>query len=319
MVFNILGRTRHRRFIFILILSSLILLLCRIYKYFNCDNKEGFYQKEQFVLLEGDNIFDDFYASAYKIIHKPHLYVDSISDKIIDHTRVSDKNSVLLVITIDTGEQYTSFSSKGVNVCNVIKYIAMDPLPNPSLLMNNKFRGKYVKDVNRKVDDIEKPIIYENSTFSHVFCSGSTLYTIKNKSNLFRNIYNWLKPDGIILLQLYDRSKFDTILSSKTSISIDSPQQYVDERITDSDIDFGAFKYLSRYDFKDAESKDLVYFSETFTNKSTHNVRKHEQTLYMENIDNIIDMVKSCGFSLLSKIELIHDNNQFVYVLERKH
>lgn len=319
MFFNILGRSRHRRLIFILILSSFMLLLCRIKKCVNCDNQEGFYQKESFILLEGDKIFDDFYASIYKIIHKPQLYVDSISDKIINHTRVSNKNSVLLVMTIDRGEQYTSFRSKGVNVCNVVKYIAMDPLPNPLLVRNNKFRGQYVKDVNKKVDDIEKPIIYENSTFSHIFCSGSTLYTIKNKPNLFRNIYNWLKPDGIIMIQLYDRSKFDTILSSKTSLAVDSPQQYVEERITDSDIDFGAFKYLSKYDFKDAETKDIVYFSETFTNKSTHSVRKHEQTLYMENIDNILDMVKLSGFSLLSKIDLIHDKNQFIYVLERNH
>ena len=303
---NILGRTTQKRIISIIVILSLTLLFLWFIKK-NGNENEGFSQELPFILKEGDDIFDDFYAQIYDIIHKPNLYVDSITDDIIKNTNIDEDKCVSLVIAGDTGEQNNSFQSKGIDTYTIFKHRDM-------------YEHSLIKypDMKAKVDDLENPMAYETNTFSHILCSGTTLYTMKTKEIFFRNVYNWLIPDGVFLLQLSDRSKFNTISNSINNKLIDSPQKYHNERITDSEIDFGSFKYLSKYDFSDAE-KDIVYFSETFTDSQTQHVRKQDQILYMENIDHILKIALICGFSVFSKINLIQDDNQFIYILERKH
>ena len=303
---NILGRTTQKRIISIIVILSLTLLFLWFIKK-NGNENEGFSQELPFILKEGDDIFDDFYAQIYDIIHKPNLYVDSITDDIIKNTNIDEDKCVSLVIAGDTGEQNNSFQSKGIDTYTIFKHRDM-------------YEHSLIKypDMKAKVDDLENPMAYETNTFSHILCSGTTLYTMKTKEIFFRNVYNWLIPDGVFLLQLSDRSKFNTISNSINNKLIDSPQKYHNERITDSEIDFGSFKYLSKYDFSDAE-KDIVYFSETFTDSQTQHVRKQDQILYMENIDDILKIALICGFSVFSKINLIQDDNQFIYILERKH
>ena len=303
---NILGRTTQKRIISIIVILSLSLLFLWFIKK-NGNENEGFSQELPFILKEGDDIFDEFYAQIYDIIHKPNLYVDSITDDIIKNTNINEDKCVSLVIAGDTGEQNNSFQSKGIDTYTIFKHLDMY---NHSLI---KF-----PNMKAKVDDLENPMAYETNTFSHILCSGTTLYTMKTKEIFFRNVYNWLIPDGVFLLQLSDRSKFNTISNSINNTMVDSPQKYHNERITDSEIDFGSFKYLSKYDFSDAE-KDIVYFSETFTDSQTQHVRKQDQILYMENIDDILKIASKCGFSVFRKIVLIQDNNQFIYILERKH
>ena len=303
---NILGRTTQKRIISIIVILSLTLLFLWFIKK-NGNENEGFSQELPFILKEGDDIFDEFYAQIYDIIHKPNLYVDSITDDIIKNTNINEDKCVSLVIAGDTGEQNNSFQSKGIDTYTIFKHRDM-------------YEHSLIKfpNMKAKVDDLENPMAYETNTFSHILCSGTTLYTMKTKEIFFRNVYNWLIPDGVFLLQLSDRSKFNTISNSINNKLIDSPQKYHNERITDSEIDFGSFKYLSKYDFSDAE-KDIVYFSETFTDSQTQHVRKQDQILYMENIDDILKIALICGFSVFSKINLIQDDNQFIYILERKH
>jgi len=304
---NILGRTTQKRIISIIVILSLILMFLWFIKKNGYDN-EGFTQELPFILKEGDDIFDEFYAQIYDIIHQPNLYVDSITDEIIKNTNINEDKCVSLVISGDTGEQCNSFHSKGIDIYTIFKHVDM----YEQSLIN-------YPDMNSKVDDIENPMSYETNTFSHILCFGTKLYSMQNKETLFRNVYNWLIPDGVFLLQLCDRNKFNTISNSINNKLGDSPQKYHNERITDSEIDFGSFKYLSKYDFSDADEKDIVYFSETFTDTLTQHVRKQDQILYMENIDDILKIASNCGFSVFSKINLIQDENQFIYILERKH
>ncbi len=304
---NILGRTTHKKIISIIVILLLVLMFLWFIKKRNNDD-EGFSQELPFILKEGDDIFDEFYAQIYDIIHKPELYVDSIAEDIIKKTNINEDRCVTLIIASDTGEQSNSFQTKGVDTYTIFKHTDM-------------YEQSIVKfpSIKAIVDNIENPMTYENMSFSHIFCPGMTLYTIKDKNNLFRNVYNWLIPDGIFLLQLSNRSKFNTISPSVNNGLIDTPQKYHNERITDSEIDFGSFKYVSKYDFNDSETKDIVLFTETFIDSQTQHVRKQNQTFYMENIEDILKIALKCGFSVLSRIKLIQDDNKFIYILERNH
>jgi SAM-dependent methyltransferase len=303
----ILARTSKIRVVLILLFLSITLVVIWFRKE-NNDGTEGFSQEAEFVLKEGDDIFDEFYAQIYSIINEPGIYVDSVSNSVIKYTSIKPDESSLLLLASDTGEQSNSIKSKGYDVNTLFKYKSMFEQSRISYPL-----------LDSKLARFDNPMAYDKGTFSHALCLGNIIYTIRDKIVFFRNIYNWLIPNGVFLLQLSDRSKFNTIKTGSNLGLIDSPQKYHDERITDSEIDFGSFKYLSRYDFRDAESDNLVYLSETFTDKYTKQVRKNEHTLYMENIDEILNQAFICGFSVSSKINLVEDEHQFIYVLDRKH
>jgi SAM-dependent methyltransferase len=294
------------------IVTTLIFLSIALIIIWSRKNEEksidGFSQETEFLLKEGDDVFDEFYAQMYSIINRPQRFVDSVSTSIIRSTKIDREQSSLLVISSDTGEQCNSLHSKGFNVKMLFKHEGMF----------QRAKKKY-PSILSKLADFNISMTYDKSSFSHILCVGNIIYTIKDKIDFFRNIYNWLVPGGVFLLQLADRSKFNTIKTSNNIEILDSPQKYHSQRITDSEIDFRAFKYLSRYDFRDADSKNIVHFSETFTDKYTKQVRKNEQVFYMENIDEILNTAFICGFSISKKISIIEDEHQFIYIFDRKH
>jgi len=168
-----------------------------------------------------------------------------------------------------------------------------------------------------KVGDIKDPMVYDSSTFTHITCLGFNIYRIKDKNTFFRNIYNFLVPQSYFIIQIANRTKFDTIVPSGKSLVLDSPQKYSEQRLTETEIDFGNFVYKSKYDFDDAENNDLVTFTEKFTDSLSKNVRMNEQTMFFEKHETIIQMIINCGFSLKLEVPLTTDENQSIYIFKR--
>lgn len=309
MHFNLFGRTNRSKFITIITILSITWVIIWLKKKNTTSSNEGFSQETAFILKSGDDAFDEFYAQIHNVIHPSIPFVESISNSIVEHPSFEHDKSLMLIIASDTGEQSNSLMNKGVDIYSLFKHKEM--FEQSKILYTN---------LKVKFDDFNNPMTYDKSTFSHILCLRNLIYTVKDKSYLLRNIYNWLIPGGIVFVQLSERSKFNTIKSSFHKDGfIDSPQKYHTERITDSEIDYGSFKYSSSYDFTDAEMKDLVYFSEVFEDAQTKYVRKNEHTLYMENIEDILKIAEKCGFFLLNKISIIEDDNQFIYTFERRH
>ena len=44
-------------------------------------------------------------------------------------------------------------------------------------------------NLKTKIGNIKNPMIYDKYTFSHILCTGFTLYHIKDKLSFFRNVY----------------------------------------------------------------------------------------------------------------------------------
>ena len=49
---------------------------------------------------------------------------------------------------------------------------------------------------------------------------------------------------------------------------------------------------------------NIVTVSETFTDNKSHNVRKNEETLYMENIESLLHLASYCGFNVKGQFNL---------------
>jgi SAM-dependent methyltransferase len=267
---------------------------------------EGFNQNERFLIKRNSDIYDNFYANLYDKLYGINYNVDFITNIIIKNTIANTNTSVILVIDSGTGHLSNNLMLKGFSTFSIDRSKSMI-----------EYATKLYPNIKIKNDDIQVPMTYEKNTFSHIICVNMSLYKIKDKYSFFRNIYTFLIPNGYFIVQMADRSKFDTIIPSGRSSVLTSPQLYTEERITETHIDFTTFTYNSKYDFDKATTHDIVLFNETFTDKVTHNVRKNDHVFYFENIKDITNIALKCGFTVKGLVNVVDDKNQFIYIFER--
>jgi hypothetical protein len=122
-------------------------------------------------------------------------------------------------------------------------------------------------------------------------------------------------PGGYLILHLADRNKFDPIIPGGRPPLLDNPQLYAKNRITDTEINFVDFLYKASYQFNDI--KKTAVLKETFTDELTKNIRQNEMTLYMDDIDIILQIASKCGFLAQARFDTINDKFQYIYILER--
>ena len=295
-----------------LLIIAIIYVIIVLFRHFGekRGSQEGFTQKETFVLKQQNNIYDEFYSQIYDEIHKPTQRTDFELKSIIDMTEPTTQNSVFLDIGSGTGNIVNELNEAGYNAYGIDK----------SQSMIDTAEEKY-PDCQYKCGDTLEPITYENSTFTHIICTYFTIYEIEDKRTFFRNCYNWLIPNGYLILHLVEPKKFDTIMPIGKSKLLVNPNRYTSSRITDTIVDFGGFEYKSLYNFNNI-NENKVTIKEKFKDKNTQNIRENEMILFMDNINDILNIAMEEGFSLKSKTDMkecIDDNNQFIYVLERIH
>lgn len=119
-------------------------------------------------------------------------------------------------------------------------------------------------------------------------------------------------PGGYLIVHLVDRTQFDPILPPGNPLMYVSPQRYAKQRITTTKVKFTDFSYSA--DFQLDESNDKAIFIEKFKNDSDNKVRKHELTLFMPEIQEIVDEAQSCGFIVESKVDLLQCQYEYQYL-----
>jgi hypothetical protein len=92
-----------------------------------------------------------------------------------------------------------------------------------------------------------KPMLFSEEEFNVLTCFYFTVYYVKDKRAFFRNCYQWLKPEGYLILHLVDRNHFDPIVPGGKPLFLVSPQTYAKERITNSLVKFMSFQYKSDF------------------------------------------------------------------------
>ena len=289
-----------------ILLTLIIIVLLMTYLQNNTSVYEGFGQKEKFVMKENEEADDSFYAKLYDDIMGNETKNNYEIDEIIRLTNV-DKNSNIMVSGSRTGEHVDIIKSKGINdVFGIDK----------SDVFVKKSKEKYPNNDYRK-GNIEESMIVSNNTLSHVVCLDMSIYLIKDKRNVFQNIYSWLKPGGYLLLHIVDRDNFDTILDVSNPIIFFSPQKYAKERITTSHVKFKGLDYVA--DYQPDNKNNKAYFIEKFTDKKTNNVRKHRHTLYIPTQKQVLQFALDVGFEIKDKIDLVDIDHQYqyIYILQR--
>lgn len=282
----------------ILIFISLLLLLVLMFK--TTRIKEGFEQKDQFLIKTGTDIYDDFYANIYDYLVFNNLKDDYEVGAIINSSTPSSKSKIL-DIGCGTGHHVSLIGSKGLDV------LGIDISPS----MINKAKENF-PDYKFEVADAKNGSIFSPDTFTHILCMYFTIYYFQDKTQFFNNCFNWLMPGGYLIVHLVDRHKFDPILPPGNPLLYVSPQRYAKERITSTKVKFTDFSYSA--DFKLDDKNDKALFVEKFKNDNDGKVRKNEHTLYMEDVQQIVDMAQGVGFILESKIDLLQCQYEYQYL-----
>ena len=267
--------------------------------------KEGFIQKETFILKEGPDIFDDFYVSIYDDLVFSQVKNKFEIGEIINTTKATEE-SRLLDIGTGAGHHVNLFTQEGINAKGLDISPAMVARAK-KLYPNSEFIQGDALDF----------MLFPDQSFTHISALYFTIYYIKDKLRFFQNCFDWLMPGGYMILHLVNRNKFDPIVEAADPLLLVSPQKFSKKRITNSLVKFKDFQYKADFDLKIDENEAI--FTETFKDDNSKNVRQNLHKLYMEPQKNILSLAKEVGFILLGKIDMIsvQYEYQYIYILEK--
>jgi len=273
---------------------------------------EGFNQTKPYVYKRNEDIYDGFIADIYDILHDTEKQTDWELAQIIRLTSPDVNNSVFLDIGSGTGRSVDMLHRSGYKAYGVDKSSDMIEYAE-SKYPNNDFIHA----------NIEDPLAFDRASFTHILCTKTTIYQFKNKKKFFENCYHWMIPNSYLIIHLVDRKRF-SMFEPKDTFKIEWPSLVPgkNKRRTRVVSEYEDFKYKANYTFPvNLEETNIVGFTETFTDKLTSHVRHNEETLYMEDIRDILDMANQTGFIFHAKadMETLGDDNQYLYILERPH
>jgi SAM-dependent methyltransferase len=258
--------------------------------------KEGFIQKETFVLKIDQDIYDTFYTSVYDDIFIPLPRVENVIT-ILQKTEPYKENSIFLDIGSGTGMLVNALSENGYNAFGIDKSEPMIEYAEKKYPLSTFIEG-----------DVRIPMQFESNTFTHICCVDFTIYLFMDKSEIFRNMYSWVTNGGYIILHLVNPDTFDTVIPAGKPFLIDDLQKYIptQKRILKTAVEFEDYHYKSEYVI---HSHNVWKHIEMFIDKKTKHVRQNERNLFMDTVENILFIAEKHRFK---KIDLYSDKEYYV-------
>lgn len=273
---------------------------------------EGFNQSKPYVYKRNEDVYDDFIAEIYDVLHNTIEHTDWELAQIVRITSPDTNNSVFLDIGSGTGCTVNLLHKAGYKAYGVDKSNDMI-----------EYAEKKYPDSDFIKADVDDPLSFERASFTHILCTKTTIYQFKDKRNFFSNCYHWMIPNSYLVVHLVDRKRF-SIFEPKdtTKIEWQSLIPKKPNRRIGVTSEYEDFKYKAYYSFPvNLEETNIISLTESFTDKVTNYVRHNEETLYMEDIRDILNMAKQVGFIFHAKVDMepLGDDNQYLYILERPH
>jgi SAM-dependent methyltransferase len=291
----------------ILLFLAIVLIIIMITNS-NKPVKEGFVQRERFLLKQGPDIFDNFYVDLYDELAFSQIRNDFEIGTIINKT-TPDEYSKILDIGSGRGHHVNTLNNKG------FKTIGIDNSP----VMIEYAKEKYPNGDFRNID-VLNGMAFGEYGFTHILCLYFTIYYIKNKKRFFENCYKWLVPGGELVLHLVDREEFDAVMPNKNPFNKNKKEfKQNNKRLISDSIVFENLLYKSHFDDTKMASGDIAIFNETFKDNQSGHIRKHEHKFYMPTQKEILAKARDTGFILLAQEEMVDCDydNHFIYILQK--
>lgn len=271
---------------------------------FTHKTKEGFTQSTEFLLKEGPEIYDSFYASVYDALVFNEIKNDYEIGEIMNSTS-PDNESIILDIGSGTGHHVGRLNEAGYDAFGL----------ENSKAMIEEAKVNYPKSTFKQGDAIDTMVIPADSV-THILCLNMTIYSIHDKRRFFQNCMSWLMHGGYLALHLVNRDRFDPILPAGNPFDLISVQDYSKERLTETRVKFKDFEYKGQFEIY---PNDLAMYKEIFIDDKTKKVRQNSHTYYMETQKKILEMAKDAGFIVVSQIDMMNAgyDYQYIYILQK--
>ena len=275
---------------------------------------EGFQSEEYFLITKRNNeIYDDFYSSVYDLLYynypKINFEINSIIKTINLYSSNTDlgvfnENRLMLVINSRTGYYLKEIISHKINTIGIEESTQMlqksknitSSDPNNSKL---KFKETNIMDFNQPNFPTSDNLYFGNIT--DILCLNYQIYFIQNKESFFEKTFDLILNGGYLVIHLVDINYFKNLISNSNPLSKN------DDGIIQ--IQFEEFEYTSTITFDSSDNNYEIYgnSNSTFEEKITFNngkIRKHEQELFINDIDTITNTALESGFILHNTISL---------------
>lgn len=159
------------------------------------------------------------------------------------------------------------------------------------------------------VGDASVATMASASQFDLVTMFYFTIYLVPERTQMLKNIFLWLAPGGLFVCHIVNKLKFDPVLESASPFVGFSVQKYADDRITRSDVTFDEFDYTGDFQLHGSRAT----YEELFKFKDGR-VRRHEQRVWMPNIDLLINEITGVGFAYVHHVDLTAIGYEYNYL-----
>lgn len=285
-----------------ILIVLLFLLLCLLLVKSNKPIHEGFSKKkDKFTVYKNAELYDDFYTSIYDDL----VYNRRKNDFEIENIMKYVADGSALDIGSGTGHHVKQLHNKGLDCVGL----------DSSKAMIKQAKIKF-PDQKFVYADALKPMTFQPNSFDLITMLYFTVYYIKDKEQLFKNVALWLKPGGYFVVHLVDKHNFNPMVPAGDPFVIISPQNYTDKRINDTVVHFNNFKYKSNFALP---QKNKAVFKEYFKFKEDGRVRQNDHVFYMENQKTIAQMIKNVGLKLEEVVDMgpCAYDHQFLYIFRK--
>lgn len=264
---------------------------------------ETFVEKAAFVIKKGENVYDDFYVSAYD-----KLFYDEVKNRyeigrIVNAAGPTEKASVLDIGSA-TGHHVAELGRQGYRAVGLDKSRPMIKAATTNYPDGTFHHG-----------DALDALTYPESEFTTITCLYYTVYEVKNRERFFHNCAFWLKPGGKLILHLVDFAKFEPIVPAADAIPYVGLQEVASDRLMVSNVVFDTHEYQAEY----RPAKNTAVFSETWKCRTSGAVRKNERVLPTISVNEVLQEAQRAGFIVEEQNELsgIGYKNQYLCVLTK--
>jgi len=267
--------------------------------------------------FENEDLFDEFYGSVYdNLTQLSGRYPQELSLILHQWKKTASVDTMdVLDVGCGTGIATVLFAKQGVNsVVGLDKSEAMlRRARNVTLPAANLDKTKR-ESVSFLAGDMNQQYTFSAGQFSHAAVLFFTVYYSNDKAGLFQNSYHWIRPGGMLAIEVVNKYKFDPMLEAAAPFIGLSLQKYSKERHTKSKVEFDRFSYEAEFDLQDP----IAEFRETFR-FADKSVRRQRHTLNMSDIKEIVHFAQIAGWNYNGNIDLVTAGFEYAYVLMFTH
>lgn len=282
--------------IFFVLLKVVYSIIANIFN--KTENFGNISNNSTFSCYDNDNLHDNFYSKLYDKLHNDDSKNNTIINIIKNKCNLS-KTSTILDIGCGTGEIVSKLSEFNI--------IGLDKSDSMIKICKNKFpKNNFILG-----DILSNSKLNYNYDFTHILCLNYTIYYIANRNDLFKNCFDLLLPNGILILHLVDKNKFNRTISA-CKINNFNPSKYLHNKPVKSSVDFDKFKYESIYKIND--EKGIIDETFEFKDKS---IRKNTHILNLTDSKNILNEATKYGFIIDGQIKITNLDGEYIYILKK--